>query len=79
MIESTLELKEKNVYGKLHLYPNCEMSVRLCVLAGWKTITLNKLDELRLMGFSINITGVNPRMLPPLVSTVKPKEGNNNV
>ena len=66
MNKLTMHLKEKEVYGRPHLYPDCAISNHFCDLIGCKTLPLHKVEKIRHMGYTIQIDGNKARVLEPI-------------
>ena len=45
----------KNVYGTETIYPVCEKAKLFAALAGTKTLTLQAIAQIKLLGYSINV------------------------
>jgi len=50
----------KNIYGKETIYPACEVSEQLALLAGTKTLTRDSINIIKKLGYTINVQNVQP-------------------
>lgn len=48
-----ITIQIKNVYGNQTIYPACEKSRIFAALAGTKTLTIEAIARIRLLGFNI--------------------------
>jgi hypothetical protein len=52
---TTIFLKEKSVYGNTLIYPNCETSNLFAKLIGTKTLNINDINVIKLLGYNVQI------------------------
>lgn len=50
-----ITVKQKNVYGKILIYPVCEKAVVFSNLIGTKTLTMNHLNLIEQLGYTVNL------------------------
>ena len=46
----------QSVYGRNMIYPACDKSRAFAVIAGSKTLTLDVIDQIKKLGYTIEIT-----------------------
>lgn len=51
----TITVQIKNVYGEEKIYPSCKESEFFAKLAGTKTLTKDKINLIKEMGYTINV------------------------
>ena len=55
----TLDFKEKSIYGRVLIYPNCKKSNILSKLLGGKTFTSLQLSLIESLGYRIHLITIN--------------------
>jgi hypothetical protein len=58
-MKETITFKEKNVYGVIRIYPACEKAEVLAKLICKKTFDKYQLDQVRQLGFEVNLITLN--------------------
>lgn len=58
-----VELEERNVYGNLLLYPHNRLARALAEFRDTKTFTPVMVEQLKAMGMTVQIAGINARPL----------------
>lgn len=54
-MEKSILISVRNVYGNDTIYPECETSKNFARIAGTKTLTLEVLGIIKLMGYEVEI------------------------
>lgn len=57
-MKQTITFKEKNVYGRLLIYPACDKSNIFAGLLSTKTFTLAQLSLIKALGYEINLIAI---------------------
>ena len=57
--KETIEFKEKSIYGRILIYPNCQKSNIFCGLLGGKTFTTLQLSLIESLGYRIHLITIN--------------------
>lgn len=50
-----ITVKEKNVYGKILLYPVCDKAIKFAQLLGVKTLTPTHIHDIELLEYKVNV------------------------
>jgi predicted type IV restriction endonuclease len=51
----TITIQIRQVYGNQAIYPVCEKAKIFAALAGTKTLTLQAVAQIKLLGYAINV------------------------
>jgi predicted type IV restriction endonuclease len=51
----TITVQIKNVYGNTTVYPVCEKAKIFAAMAGTKTLTLQAVAQIKLLGYAITV------------------------
>ena len=53
----------KNVYGRHYIYPACETARKFGALLGTKTLTLDAIEHIKRLGYTVEVVSTTPATL----------------
>jgi hypothetical protein len=62
-MESVVQVEQKSVYGVIKLYPHNSLADKLAAFKGQKTLTDRDIQDLKAMGFKVELMAAVPGKL----------------
>jgi hypothetical protein len=53
-MKQTIKIAEKNVYGRILLYPVCDTAKKFATLLNVKTFTLSQIVDIKALGYEVD-------------------------